>query len=802
MKTATLLLVLLSLSSFVWDCDAAEEKRSAEKNNCQVYRDVRLVSYNITRPSYASGSLRRSSPAPFRLSILAMLVSDFLVDNFAEIGNSFQNFNVIGFYEEVLKQGGTRGIENFRECCPGSCMSGISDLFVDSLPEQGSPGSSKLPHSRQSNQEEFTKVTICEALCDHSLHFLKYMDYFFSSSSELFELKVLDKEGVSKEGDHRKEGVHSERAALFRETEEKEDIVKVQSFSSGNKLEDFEFSETFDSTSVSTPFKSEEDVVNVMEDKDFEGDGVAQSTGGLERQQHDPRVLDQYIITYGRGTLRKLQSPFLKTLCKSCWDIMRIYDRYFAKEQDSIYKQDFKRIFEAKEHSSISFNGNEFRFRNCPGPLKNILYWKGKDIELFRNFIVSDDEILKREYLDNSNLAPLTPIEVENNIRIPFKTRNRTKIDEIVTVLVDDTSSHYRLACVEEYHRLNIVVFPLAPFNSISIDERIEMEFGRNHHANFLTSDSFESAQYPIKAADSVYLPFIINDVLNKTPLNANATDLSKEIRRKISEYVPGKFPESQCNYDISNTRPLYIIFLSSCKFFSDIIALFSNLPESHPTFQDIHYLLSSMDAWEFDEMHTTKMCSVVHEKLLALAELCDRSKHGRLRDSTKSEFKSKNITKRICAIDWKNKFFFGFAAKELFGPIPLNALSISLLPRRRTIILNIEAEHLFNSIPPSTYEGKFFYCTIKTNLFSSTFETIRKIAIASKATLKFAGNMVSSKSEDGNLKETVEITRNCTRVFQTNLINLFERPESIGSMNSIHHYKIYKEYTNCIFIE
>ncbi|KAH8585101.1 uncharacterized protein ELE39_003492 [Cryptosporidium sp. chipmunk genotype I] len=848
MKASGLLSVLFVLLPRVVQVFAhSNENKFSERSTFEVYEGVKLTSANNTRYSYTSGSSKKSGPAPFRLAILAMLVSDFVTDNFAEIGTGFQEFDVIKFYEEVLKQGGTRGLSNYKDCCFGSCISGLmshdSDHHLSNL---------------DSVSDKISRTTVCEALCDHTMHFLKSMDYFFSSSSELFELKVSEKETyhflekdrsfLKSQSQVRKQ----QKNSFYRETEEKDDMAKVQSFSSDNKL-----SLDTQAHAQNQPNNNDEEVnsvkdasvMNFIEDKDFESEemininsrllilwdvdktlwdsynfiqkGVVYGRAGKfnpysmsllfmikERQQHDPRILDQYIITYGRGTLMKLQSPFLKSLCFSCWDLMRVYDRYFAEKYDSMQAQEFKRVFEAKEHNTISFNGEEFKFRNCPGTLKNLLFWKGKDIELIRNYIVSADESLKREYYNSNITSNLTELEIEYNFRYPFKTRSRSKIDEIVTVLIDDTVSHLKLTCIEEYHLFNMVVIPIIPFKGINIDERIEMEFktGGTSHLNLLTNDLIENDLNQVKGVNSVHIPAILNDALNQTPLNANATELSRAIRRKISEFSPGRFPESQCNYDISNTKAIYLIFLSSCKFFNDLITLFNNLPESHPSYIDIHYLLSNIDSWGFDDSHNTKMCSIVNDRINSFVELCGRTaKVGKLRDSGRNEYKHKVLTKRVCSIDWKNRFFFGFALREHYGPIPLNALASSLLPRRRTIILNIEADHIFNSVPLSMYENRFFYCTIKTNLFSSTFETIRKITIASRSTLKYVSNIINNNTNEidkNDLRSVLEIARNSTKVFQSHLSNLFEKLDSGGSTNNKLHYKIYKEYTNCIFIE
>ncbi|CUV04898.1 unnamed protein product [Cryptosporidium hominis] len=863
MKASSLLCVLFAflfraINIFAQNNDA----KSSEKSTCEIYRDVKLMSANNTRYSYTSSSSKKSGPAPFRLAILAMLVSDFVTDNFAEIGTGFQEFDVIKFYEEILKHGGTRGLNNYKDCCFNSCFSGLIPYDSDH----------HLANS-DSISDKIGRTTLCEALCDHTMHFLKSMDYFFLSSSELFELKITEKESnhfLEKDRNFLKgqsQAKKQQKSSLIRENEEKDDMAKVQSFSSVNKflldIQDREQnqSESSDSNSIGSNHHyqlhnhHEEDpnnikdasVMNFIEDKDFETEemininsrllmlwdvdktlwdsynfiqkGVIYGRAGKfnpytmsllfmikERQQHDPRILDQYIITYGRGTLMKLQSPFLKSLCYSCWDLMRVYDRYFAEKYDSIQTQDFKRVFEAKEHNTISFNGEEFKFRNCPGTLKNLLFWKGKDMELIRDHIVSADESLRKEYYYGNISNNLTDLEIEYNFRYPFKTRSKSKIDEIVTVLIDDTVSHLKLTCIEEYHLFNMVVIPIIPFKGINIDERIEMEFRKSgtSHLNLLTNDLIENDLSPIRGVNSIHIPGILNDALNQVPLNANATELSRAIRKKISEISPGRFPESQCNYDLINTKAIYLTFLSSCKFFNDIITLFNNLPESHPSYADIHYLLSNIDSWGFDESHNTKMCSIVNDRINSYMELCDKtSKAGKLRESNKNN--KSLITKRICSIEWKNRFFFGFALREHYGPIPLNALSSSLLPRRRTIILNIEADHIFNSVPLSMYENRFFYCTIKTNLFSSTFETIRKITIATRSTLKYVGNISSNNLNEidrSDLRNVLEVARNSTKVFQSHLSNLFEKLDNGGSTNNKLHYKIYKEYTNCILID
>ncbi|OII72904.1 uncharacterized protein cubi_00876 [Cryptosporidium ubiquitum] len=845
----SILSVLLVLTVGVFA--ESNENKPLERSTLEIYNNVKLVSVNSTRFSYTSGSLKKSKPAPFRLAILALLVSDFVTDNFAEIGNGFQEFDVIRFYEEILKQGGTRGTNNYKDCCFNSCLSGLTSRNSDNV------------NTLDTMSNKLTQNTVCEALCDHTIHFLKSMDYFFSPTSELFELKILDKGITShlfeKEKDSTQTQNHiRQQRNSYRETEEKDDMAKIQSFSSDNKLLlDDQNNHYFHNTNKETssfissdrdeenPIK-DSSVMNFIDDKDFESEetvkinsrllllwdvdktlwdsynfiqkGVIYGRAGKfnpfsmsllfmikERQQYDPRILDQYIITYGRGTITKLQSPFLKSLCFSCWDLMRIFDRYFAEKQDSITTQDYKRVFEAKEHNTISFHGDEFKFRNCPGTLKNLLFWKAKDIELIRNYIVSSDEFLKREYCNGNMTGNVSNLEIEYNFRYPFKTRNKSKIDEIVTVLIDDTVNHLKLTCIEEYHLFNMIVIPIIPFKGINIDERIEMEFksGGTSQLNLLTNDLLENELNQIRGVNSVNVPFILNDALNQVPLNANATELSRAIRRRISEFAPGEFPESQCNYDITNTKSIYFIFLSSCKFFYDVITLFNNLPESHPSFNDIHYLLTNIDSWGFDDAVSTKMCSIVNDKINNLIELCDKTKSGKLRDSNRNEYRNKMLSKKTCNIDWKNKFFFGFALREHFGPIPLNALTTSLLPRRRTIILNIEADHLFNSIPPSMYENKFFYCTIKTNLFSSTFETLRKISIATRSTLKYASNIKNSNEiEQSNLMSILEATRNTTKVFHSYLSNLFEKVDLGGSANNKLHYKIYKEYTNCIFID
>lgn len=823
---------------------------SEGRSTLEAYTGVLLTSVNNTRSSYASGSFKKSGPAPFRLAILAMLVSDFVIDNFAEIGNGFREFDVIKFYEEVLKHGGTRGVRNYKECCFSSCM----ECQIIHIEEHHHPMAVDI----DSVSEKISQPAVCEALCDHTIHFLESMDYFFSPTSELFELKISDKDvdrmgngfpERSSSGLVRGQGHMRHAKSYHRETEEKEDIAKVQSFSSDNKL-------SLESTrDPRDPGGDHEDssgkdasIMNFIEDEDFENEemvdirsrllllwdvdktlwdgynfvqnGVIYGRSGKfnpfsmsllfmirERQQYDPRILDQYVVTYGRGTLRKLQSPFLKSLCYSCWDLMRVYDRYFAERQDSPVTQDFKRVIEAKEHNTISFNGEELKFRNCPGTLKNLLYWKGKDIELFRNYIVSADEDLRRDYFNPSNLtADLSRLEIEYNFRYPFKTRNVSKIDEIVTVLVDDTAHHLKLTCVEEYHMFNMVVIPIIPFKALNIDDRIEMELKSRGRSSSQTTDSTLTNELQdhdlsqIRGVDSMYVPFILNDALNQVPINANSTELSRAIRRNISELVPGRFPESQCNYDITNSKPIYLVFLSSCKFFNDVITLLNNLPESHPTFGDIQYLLTSIDAWGFDDASNTKMCSVVNDSINSFAELCEKTKSGKHLRDLGSEEQRMLSSKRVCSISWKHSFFFGFALKEHYGPIPLNALTSSMLPRRRSIILNIEADHLFNSIPLSMYENRFFYCTIKTNLFSSTFETIRKVSIASKSTLKYAQN--SKGSSNGDLKSVLQVARGSAKVFQSNLKNLFENLDSGGSTNTKLHYKIYDEYTNCIFID
>ncbi|KAJ1611893.1 putative signal peptide-containing protein [Cryptosporidium canis] len=849
MRIFGVLCILFStLAHFAQALAESNEKYLPDKNTCEIYSGVRLTSVNNTRSSHTSGFLKMSKPAPFRLGILALLVSDFVVDNFAEIGNGFQEFDVIKFYEEILKHGGTRGVANFKDSCFNSCMS-----------SHIAHNASHRVVSLESISDKVSRTAICEALCDHVVYFLKSMDYFFLPTSELFELKISDKDiypSMERERGLLRAQTHVRHHKNYhRETEERDDMARVQSFSSDNKLSQGPHEHDTESEQASSSFsRHEEDdsfgkdpsVLNFMEDKDFESDemisiksrllllwdvdktlwdtynfiqkGIIYGRAGKlnpysmsllfmikERQQYDPRILDQYIITYGRGTVRKLQSPFLKSLCYSCWDLIRIYDRYFAEKQDSVVTQDFKRLIEAKEHNTISFNGDEFKFRNCPGPLKNLLFWRGKDMELFRNYIVSADEALRKEYYTADLTNSLTKAEIDYNFRYPFKTRNTSKIDEIVTVLIDDTISHLKLACIEEYHLFNMVVIPIIPFKGMNIDERIEMDFktGGTSQIGAMTQELQDNDMIPIKGVNSIHIPFILNDALNQVPLNANATELSRVIRRRVSDFAPGRFPESQCNYDITNTKPIYMVFLSSCKFFNDLVTLFNNLPETHPTFIDIHYLLSSIDSWGFDDAHSTKMCSVVNDRIKGFADLCDKAKSGKLRESIRSEQKQKVLSRRLCSVEWKNKIFFGFALKEHYGPIPLNALMASLLPRRRTIILNIEADHLFNSIPLSMYENKFFYCTIKTNLFSSTFETIRKISIASRSTLKYANSIQNQIETDHvSMLGVLEVARNSTRVFHSNLINLFEKFDSNEPNNNKLHYKIYKEYTNCIFID
>ncbi|KAH8741507.1 hypothetical protein FG386_003149 [Cryptosporidium ryanae] len=802
----------------------ALEKRTSERSSFEIFKGVKITSFNHTL-SYKPEIYKVSRPAPFRLGILALLVSDFLLDNRLEIGEKLRDFDVIRFYEEILRQGGTRGISNFKDCCIDSCLfasfgsMGTIQKYVETIND--------------------LSVSICEGICDHSLHFLSSIDQFFLPSSELFDVKIVDRsthdipiknENLNKKDDF--SDLYNERAS-----EELEDIEKIRHFSNENGEDMNLKNATFDLMSdfeENSPL-SDVEVVNYMGEKDFESDDQHNIKSRLlllwdvdrtlldvfhlvnkgsvvgrigkynpfamtllflikERKQYDPRILEQYIVTFGAETIKKLQSSSLKKLCYSCWDIMRIYNRYFADESDSQTNQSFKRVIEAKEQNIISHMGEEYRFRNCPGPLKNLLYWKAKDLELFRNYIVSSDEILRNEYYDPS-LIKVSNFEQDRNFRFPFKNREKGKIDEIVTILIDDTSSHVRLSCIEEYHENNLIVFPVVPFFGFSIDERMEQEM-KGSQPNTLTVDFPGSEFNKLKGVNSKYLPDIINGVLNSNPINTSANEISKAIRKKISEHIPGRFPESQCNYDITQPKPLYFIFLSSCKFFNDIMTLFLNLPESHPSYSDITFLLSNVDAWEFDETKKSKMCSVVFETINKFINVCERSSKN---VNTRSRFDQaeKMLSRRVCSFDWKHKFYFGFAVSEMGGPIPLNALAISLLPRKRTIILNIEADHLFNRFPLKLYNNKFFYCTIKTNLFSSTFETIRKIPIAMKSTLK---NMAKRIKGSDTSNKAFEVTLNYAKVFQDQLKNLFEKSDS-GSSGK-HHFKMYEEYTNCIFVE
>ncbi|KAK6590783.1 hypothetical protein RS030_132051 [Cryptosporidium xiaoi] len=800
----------------------AMEKRNTERSSFEIFKGIKMTSFNHTL-SYKPEIYKVSRPAPFRLGILALLVSDFLLDNRLEVGSKLQDFDIIRFYEEILRQGGTRGISNFKDCCIDSCLFasfGSDQKYVETIND--------------------LSVTICEGICDHLLHFLSSIDQFFLPSSELFDVKIIDKGKHDVPIKNSKLNKKDEFSDFYSEraSEELEDIEKIRHFSNENEDKMNLKNDTFDFTSDlddNGPFNDVE-IVNYMSEKDFEledhdnvksrllllwdvdrtlldifhlvNKGVVVGRVGKynpfamtllflmkERRQHDPRILEQYIVTFGAETIKKLQPSTLKKLCYSCWDIMRIYNRYFADESDSPIDQSFKRIIEAKEQNIISYMGEEYRFRNCPGPLKNLLYWRAKDIELFRNYIVASDDSLKNEYYDQS-LMNISNFELEKNFRFPFKNREKGKIDEIVTILIDDTSSHVRLSCIEEYHKYNMIVFPVVPFFGLSIDERIEQEM-KGSQPDTLTVDFPGSEFNRLKGVNSKYLPDIINTVLNNAPLNASANEISKAIREKISEHIPGRFAESQCNYDITNPKPVYFIFLSSCKFFNDIMTLFINLPESHPSYSDITFLLSNVDAWEFDETKKSKMCSKVSENIDRFVNVCERSNKNTKLTGSKSDKTEKILSRRVCSFDWKHKFYFGFAVSEMGGPIPLNALAISLLPRKKTIILNIEADHLFNHFPLKLYDNKFFYCTIKTNLFSSTFETIRKIPIAMKSTLKNISKKIRGLDR---LSNEFEITFNSAKVFQDQLKNLFEKNDS-GSSGK-HHYKMYEEYINCIFVE
>ncbi|KAL7066299.1 hypothetical protein ACR3K2_32410 [Cryptosporidium serpentis] len=809
---------------------------------------------NRTFTNLNNHTLGPSNPVPIRIATLTLAILNAISEELPfEWILFFQKFNILEFYQKLLKLGAIRNNKLFFKFCPQTCI-------------------------EMMNFEEDT-TEICNATCDHIINFLDDIGIFFKSNNELFNIKLTSKYNSDKENN-----------IEFNISEDTSETTTERNDEFEDECEDYD--SNFDSDSEYIHFDTNNNIVhnnNInLIDKDLESkilidektlvytdddpqekissrllllwdvDETLLSLGRRtqnneilnrkfntytlstlflikERQLYDPRIMDQYIVTHGINTISKLQHKSIRDICETCWDILRIYDRYFATEDDDIPNQIFKRIFEAKEEAAIAFNNGEniYTTRFLPGPLKNIFVPRLKDLSLLRNYIIENNEEFAefKDNIDNSNTHNKSKeffvYEMNNKYEINEQYNiddirnnllyNKTlltnlkgfgnnlmikeKQDNIVTVLIDDNAGHIRLACLEEAHQKNMLIIPIYPLNpELSIEENINISNLSDRYITDILTPPISIGSYGMfHGLNLKYLPNLLNEILNNTPIDTSADILSKELRLKVYGLFNTRYKGSLCSYDIDNPKSVYFVITSPCSFFEYTLNLILKMSLDDPYIKDFFKTLNAIDAWIFNERPNKNYrdsCSSINSTLKNIIHICNNE----LLESNTLDKKLIADIEKLCIINWNSKFYFGYNNPN--GSVPLNSLLISTLPRRRTIILSLYSDLPLNVMPISTVVGYYNYCQLASNHFISHIELLKRLSQSINPVLNLRD--LIDINEDNKYEElknnNLKLTIALTKIWEKALINNFDSINEYTMTNSTGYMDNFnKSYVNCM---
>ncbi|EEA04741.1 uncharacterized protein CMU_038060 [Cryptosporidium muris RN66] len=797
---------------------------------------------NRTFTDLDNHTLGLSDPVPIRVATLTLAILNAILEELPfEWTLFFQKFDILKFYRQLFKLGAIKSNKLFFRFCPHTCVE-MMDFEEDT-------------------------AEICNATCGNIFNFLEDIGIFFKPNSELFNIKLTSRYNPNKED-----------SIEFNISEDASETTAEKSDEFEDEIEDYDSSLDLDNEyihfdnnyityndNINLIGKDSESKISIDEktlvytDDDpqekissrllllWDVDETLLSLGRRiqnneilnrkfntytlstlflikERQLYDPRIMNQYIVTHGINTISKLQHKSIRDICEACWDILRIYDRYFATEDDDISNQIFKRMFEAKEEAAIAYNNgdNSYTTRFLPGPLKNIFVPKLKDLSLLRNYIIENNEEFSefKNNIDHSNQHNKSKeffvYEINEEYNVDGIRNNlsynktlltslkgfsnlivKEKQDNIVTVLIDDNAGHIRLACLEEVHQKNMLIIPIYPLNpELSIEENINISNLTDRHLTDILAPPISIGSYGMfHGLNLKYLPNLLNGILNDIPIDASADILSKELRLKVYGLFNTKYKGSLCSYDIDNPKSVYFVITSPCSFFEYTLNLMLKMSPDDPYIRDFFKTLSAIDAWIFNERPNKNYrdsCSSINSTLRDIICICNN-------ESLESNTLDKKNIEKLCIINWNDKFYFGYDNPN--GSVPLNSLLISTLPRRRTIILSLYSDLPLNVMPISTVFGYYNYCQLASNHFISHIELLKRLSQSINPVLNLRD--LIDINEDNKYKElrnnNLKLAITLTKTWEKALINNFDSINEYTVTNStIYMDNFNRSYVNC----